>query len=800
MAQLPTALKTKPAFKLLLPFMFGLTLNYFFELNPKILFSLLFLLFVLVAVSFSKRLKLYSIVINLIFIAALILGGALRHSLVTNYFPKNHIKYFMDSNQRLKIVGQVCGYPNQKIKNIEVELRIDSLIFNQKAYSTTGKVLLKIKDVYYQPRFGDSLQLFAKLRAPNGERNPGEFNYRRFLASREIYGLVSISKNQEIQKITPATGFSSERLFCTIKAKIIGQINQLYSNQAGALIKGLILGERGEIPAELRESFVKSGVIHALAISGLHVGYILIILFAIFGMLRVPPRAKIVLVLVGILFYNLLVGFKPPIVRASLMATIFLIGKLLQKQTDMLNIISIAALIILLIKPVELFQASFQLSFCAILSIVYLYRRLKIIFEKSQLIRKFKQNKICEYIYSLFLVSLAAQLGTFPIVVYYFHRVPVISIVVNLLVIPIVGIVIAYGFTSIIFSFIYFPLAQLFSLTNTLILNFLLFVINSASQLFFSSFDFVSIGNTAIFLYYLFLWLLLNLNKKPVRKYAVFLILVAANFFVWKSVLQKSDWLEVIYFDVGQGDAALVKFPNGQNLLIDAGPNIADFDAGKYFLLPFFKRNDITCLNTVILSHTDNDHIGGMPTIFRNVQVNRLFDTGMYHHSSICSTYSFVIDSLNLAHHILSQPASLAQNKNYGVYALFPNKTSLRDCPNDVNNNSIVVKIVYGKNSFLFTGDIEREGENILSQYGNLLQSDVIKIPHHGSKTSSTLTLLNAVKPQFAVISLGKNNKFNFPSQNVIERLHHLNIAAIRTDENGAVIFRTNGKTLKRIR
>jgi len=256
----------------------------------------------------------------------------------------------------------------------------------------------------------------------------------------------------------------------------------------------------------------------------------------------------------------------------------------------------------------------------------------------------------------------------------------------------------------------------------------------------------------------------------------------------------------VVFFDVGQGDAALVKFPNGKNMLIDAGPNLVGFDAGKYFLLPYFKRNGIKRINTVVLSHADNDHIGGMPTLFRNVKIDQLFDTGLYHSSQVCSTYQFLIDSLQMDHQIVNHVSHLKNFKNYGVYLLHPNLEFWKKYNKDVNNSSVIVKIVYGKKSFLFTGDIEEEAEDILVNYGDLLKADVLKIPHHGSKTSSTMDLLKLVNPHHAVISLGKNNKFKFPSPSVIKRLSELNISFIRTDKNGAAVFRTDGEKLERLR
>jgi competence protein ComEC len=792
-----TSLKTKPAFKIVIPFILGLIIGRYIEINPTALFISLCFLFTVSMILFILNKN----VSNIFLICSLIVAGIFFYTLSANVFPENHISNFYFSKEKCLICATVCGYPHQKKNNqTEIDVKVDSIIVGAASFKTCGKALLKIRDLDVKPEFGDRIKVFAKLQEPTGERNPGEFDYKKYLAAHRIYGIINIYKEKDLIALNSGQKSSIQKSIFLIKTKLNNLINQLYYDQQRALMKGLILGERGEIRDEVKESFVKSGVIHALAISGLHVGYIIVIFFAIFGFMCLPNRTKIILVIISLFSYNLLIGFKPPIFRASLMATIFLFGGLLQRPVDILNIISAAAMLILIINPIELFQASFQLSFAAVLSIVYIFQKLKIYFEKNSYIKKLSQNKLGEYIFTLFLVSLAAQLGTLPITAFYFNRISIISMLANLVVIPLVGVVIAYGFVSLMVSFISIQVAGLFAHTNSLCLQALIFLTDKASSLKFSSYEIGSVGLIFVFLYYFGLLLLLNLDKPKIRKLAVFTFLIVSNIFIWKPVFQSNKWMEVIFFDVGQGDAALVKFPDGKNMLIDAGPNLVGFDAGKYFLLPYFKRNGINRINTVVLSHADNDHIGGMPTLFRNVKIDQLFDTGLYHSSQVCSTYKFLIDSLHMDHQIVNHVSQLKKYNNYGVYLLHPNMEFWKKYNNDVNNSSIIVKIVYGKRSFLFTGDIEEEAETVLLNYGNLLKTDVLKIPHHGSKTSSTMELLKLVKPQYAIISLGRNNKFKFPSPFVIQRLSDLNIRFIRTDKNGAVIFRTDGIKLKRIR
>ncbi len=788
-------LKIRPAFKLTILVIIGLIIGRYINISPQLLFILVFTLFIAATLSLCVKNSL----LNFVLIIAVIFAALLRYELATQVFPANHIIHFLDSNKEKKVIGRVVGFPHHKSNRTEVEVEIKELLSSNYRNSTRGKVLVRFWRLNLMPDYGDQLQIIGEILEPRGERNPGEFNYKKFLAANGIYGIINISKAENIT-IQPSRQKSILHFIYVIKKKFYRSLNELYQGKAQSIIKALLLGERGEISPELNHAFARCGVIHALAISGLHIGYIAIIFFVLFSLLRFNYMARIIAVLISVFFYDLLIGFEPPIVRASLMLAIFLLGRLFQRPTDILNVISTAAIIILLINPAELFQASFQLSFAAILSIVYLYGRLKIMFDNLPFFAKFTRSKLGEYIGTLFIVSLAAQLGTLPITAYYFGRIPLAAFMLNLLVIPLVGIIIALGFAILIFSLVSMPIAGLYATTNMLCLDFLIRVIERIGQHRFSALEISQVGLIFLFFYYLMVWIGLNLDKELYRKALAYTIVIGAIVLLWKPIASSQRWMQVIFFDIGQGDAALVTFPQGKNILIDAGPKLENFDAGKFFILPFLKREGIHRLDNVVLSHSDNDHIGGMASIFRNIKVARVYDNGLYQQSAICSTYQLVIDSLQIQHEIIQAGDRLEGLKDGGVYVLHPGKAFRDQFKDDINNCSVVVKIVYGNRSFLFPGDIENLAESVLLKYRELLQSDVLKIAHHGSNSSSTLEWLKLVKPKFAVISAGRNNRYNFPDSLVLNRLNQLRITTIRTDLNGAVIFRTDGNQLERIR
>ena len=795
MGSILSFLKTRPAFKLAILLIIGLIIGYYVDISSRVLLLIVFTFFIAATTSLCVKISL----LNFVLIMAVIFAGILRYEFATQVFPPNHINHFLDTDEQMTIIGRVAGFPHQKRNRVEVEIEVNGIVSPNDSITTCGKALLRLWRLDLAPDYGDLIRISGEIQKPRGERNPGEFNYKNFLAANGIYGIINVSKAENII-IQPTRQNSMHRLIYAIKKKFFESLNQLYRGQAQALIKGLLLGERGDISPELRDAFARCGVIHALAISGLHIGYLGIIFFVLFSLLRFNYQARIIAVLISIFCYDLLIGFEPPIVRASVMMGIFLLGRLLQRPTDVLNVISAAAVVILLINPQELFQASFQLSFAAILSIVYLYQRLKIIFDKLPLFRKFTKSKFGEYLGILFLVSLSAQLGTLPIAAYYFGRIPIAAFLLNLLVIPVVGIVIALGFATLMFSLISMQIAQLYANTNMICLDFLIRVIEQVGQLKFSAIEISKVGLIFIFVYYFMVWIVLNLDKKVYRKALAYAIVIGTIVLLWKPLAQSQRWLQVIFFDVGQGDAALVTFPGGKNILIDAGPKLENFDAGEFFILPYLKREGINRLNTVILSHTDNDHIGGMASIFGKMRVDRVYDNGIYQESSNCSTYQAVINSLQIQHKIIQAGDRLEGFENIGAYFVHPGEIFKGQFKDEINNCSVVIKIVYGNRSFLFTGDIEKDAETILLKYGELLRTDVLKVAHHGSNTSTTAEWLKLVQPEFAVVSVGRNNRFNFPAPSVLKRLNHLGIKTICTDLNGAVVFRTDGDRLERIR
>jgi len=791
-------LKREPVLKIVGLFMAGLIFAYYIKLPINITF-IATTAFSIITISVLYVTKSKTTSCGYLIALTIFLTGMLRYQITSEILPQNHISNFTDINKKMFIKGTVVSFPVSKEDIISCEIAAEMIYVNDSiTVSTHGKILVKIKRFDIVLRKGDSILISGKLKKPAGERNPGEFNYEKFLKSQGIYGTIYIGRFSNIKLLPPNNkGWSVDKAVSRSREYLEHIICKGFHDQYGELLKGLILGERGEITPEIKNAFSKIGVMHVLAVSGLHVGFIVVIFSTLFKLLRIPFRASTYLTMFCTLFYMLIVGFKPPVVRATIIIELYLWGLIIEREANLLNLLSTAALIILLINPLQLFQTSFQLSFIAVLSIIYFYKILNSRFSKIAFYKKITKSKIGNYIVQAFLVSFAVSCGTSPITIYYFEKLPIVALFINILVVPLVGAIIALAFVYISLASVLWPVAKFITSIDIFLLKALIGIVIKTVKIPFAYVPIYGLNLGHIFLIYLCLLLLFNINKRRCQKAVIYLILIGLNINIWQSAMQSKKWLEVIFIDIGNGDSALLKFPNNKCVLIDGGICADKFDAGKRHVVPYLRRMGIRKLEAVNPSHSDADHLGGIPYVLRNIKVDRAIDNGVEAKSAVFSDYQFLIDSLQITHETLKAGNRISGFENIGLFVFHPIDS---DKIKDPNNTSLVIKIIYGGISFLFTGDIERVVEEKLLKFGDLLKCDVLKVPHHGSNSSSTIEFLKMVNPKYAVISVGKFNKFKHPSPKVLQRLNSLDIETIRTDNNGAIIFRTDGKVLERVR
>ena len=762
---------------------------YFLCLASGIIFSLYldftFLTISIITISFIFILILfYKFDINKYgYFLLLILLGIVASSRY-NLKNKNHLSNFNFPSEKYHISGKIISrriYPNKQriaLKNITIE-----------DVTFSGKVLTTIKNPCQQFFNGDTIEYIGSLYFPDGARNPGEFDYCNYLNKRNIY-MLSYADEKTDYSIHQNKSLSLIKFADKFKSKIIANINNSMTGEPANILKALIVGARDELEGETTEIFVYSGTIHILAVSGLHVAYVTLSLLVIFSFFRFRDKQRTILTIIGLVFYIFIVDFKPSVIRAVIMASLILIGKSWEKRVNVYNSLATAGFIQLLISPMQLFDAGFQLSFSAVYSIIYFHSRIKILL--SEKFQPFKiKFKSLRYFYQLFLVSLAALIGTLPITAYYFNRISPVGLLANLFAIPIIGAVGATGFAQVILGF-FIPTVNLFyGQVNQLLLWLLIKLTNFSASIPYGSINVPEINLLIVIIFYFLIFAIFNLEKRKVKVAFLIGILLLLNFQIWSSIFQKPK-LEVIFFDVGQGDAALVKFPTGEKMLIDAGDRTFSRNYAESVLLPFFIRQNIRHLDVVALSHPHSDHIGGVPFLLENISIREIWEPNVDGKSKTFKQIHIIADSLQV-------PIKNIHSGDYfnysecDLYVLHPSREYIKTEPGNYNHYSTAIKLSYKDFDILFTGDIEKEDEAYISLFDDFIDCEILKVPHHGSSTSSSEKFIQKVSPEIAFVSVGRKNKFKHPSDKIMLRYCDNGVIIHRSDKNHSLRITSDG-------
>ncbi|RPH99231.1 MAG: ComEC family competence protein, partial [Calditrichaeota bacterium] len=440
-------LQRQPALTAVLPFAMGMsiaTIKIAHVVGWLCLLTLMLISVIGYCLSWQKRFLLASSLAWL-FVGFLILRQA-RQPL-----PGDEISYFADLPVLVTLEGTICRPVDHQGDKWSAVVSVDSVWIREHRYEASGYCCLKGYDPAVFIDYGDRIVARGFLRSPNEARNPGEFNYRKYLAVEKIHSILTVSSRHDLIVLSRHHG-SRLILWGVIPVRkfIIGFIDHEIGGQPGALLKGLLIGAREDLDDYIKNAFAKVGVIHVLAVSGLHVGFIAALLWGFAGFVRLRDPWRTLLVLLGLVFYAHLTGLKPAVVRSVIMAAIVLCAPLLQRKSQILNSLGIAALIILTLNPLQLFEPGFQLSFLAVAGIALFSKRIMDLLQPHFIRWREKGKGIFLSIVTLAVVSTAAQLATLPLTAHYFNRVPLYAMIANLIVIPVVSLIVTLGFSTLI--------------------------------------------------------------------------------------------------------------------------------------------------------------------------------------------------------------------------------------------------------------------------------------------------------------------------------------------------------------
>lgn len=600
---------------------------------------------------------------------------------------------------------------------------------------------LEKNNIFNEIKLGDYLEIYGKFSIPSDNTNFNMFNYRKYLKNN---GICYIFKMQSFKKIKNNTN-----ILYFLKQKVVNRINSFkYSSN---YIFSFILGDASYISDSDMNSYRKIGIAHLFSISGMHINLIILLLSKFLN--KTNKIFKNIFIVLFMLFYLFLINFSVTALRACLFA-LFLRFNKKKNLFSNIEIVVIVYIILLIINPRNLYNMGLQISIIVCFFLV--------------LFSKFIAGK--NKIKSLFLVSFISFISTIPIMIYYFGEINLISIFANVLFVPFVSYILfplcIITFVFPVFDFLLYALFNIFSFMTNFINSFSLFRLSFAKP------------NIMIIILYYVLLLLFYKNKK-------FIFLFISILIIHYNIIYFNNKYCVYYFDVGQGDSALISFPhNSLNILIDTGgkTNYCDSELGcsnyslaTQLIIPSLNRLGIKNLDYLIISHGDYDHMGEALNLVKNFKVDKVIFNCDEFNDLENELVSF-LNKNNIKYY------SCIEKLNINDYQLYFLDTKEYDNEND---NSNVIYTELNGYKFLFMGDAgEQREKDILEKY-NLSNIDFLKVGHHGSSTSSSKEFIDNIKPKYSLISVGENNRYGHPKDSVLNILSGSKI--YRTDINGSV-------------
>jgi competence protein ComEC len=697
-------------------------------------------------------------------------------------------------------------------------IRAEKVILSNQGFPVEGLLLLFLKEEPFPFHLGDRLRFLCRLYPPHGFHNPGGFSYERHLAFERIHTIAFLSDGNLCVKI--GEGYKNPILVHIEgwRDHIRGFLEEKAEPLCSSIFKALVLGEQGDIPEEIREYFVITGTAHLLAISGDQFGIVAVLSFSL--LIWILKRSEFLLLSVSakklaagltipcIILYAFIAGGGASVIRAAIMVITFLFSILVNRERNLLHTLALAAFLILLFSPPSLFDVSFQLSFLAVLSILYIVPRILEVIKKEELSRPLKatwKKNIWKYIKISLLVTAVATFGTAPFVALHFNRISPIGLVTNLFIIPWVGFVIVpLSLAASILSFFLSPIAAFLIHINTYITLTLLRVLAFLASFRFASFFVSTPTALEITLFYFLLFLIVHLKKQRVARYMFlgFCVVFVLDSVFWYVRPHFEKKLILTFIDVGQGDSILIEFPKGKKMLIDGGGLPEDrFDIGKNVIAPFLWNKKIRRIDYLVLTHPDPDHFKGLNFIAAHFSIGQFWESGLRSDSEFYSGLEKTLLKKEVKTFSLNEktPCKIIN----GVQLSFfnpPGKVELDRIgrmTSFFNNHSLVMKLQFKNMKVLLAGDIEKEVEYRLMREGYSLRADILKVPHHGSSSSSTPYFLQRVNPNDAILSVGERNIGRLPHPEVLKRYEELGIKIFRTDRHGAIRVITDGDSVK---
>jgi competence protein ComEC len=726
-----------------------------------------------------------------VLLAVLAAVSSLHFSVRTGVFPAFPEELL--EAEELQLFGRVVSDVRERYGEMDFLVRADSARLGDALYRLDETMRVSARSTPDEPGIGELWVLRGHAEEPRTLRNPGGFDSRAWHRGEGVRYLFDCSEGG----LEPAGLSMSPTLFWVSSVSALrDRFSRIFEENVGGeeaeLLKALLLGQRTVLPEDTLNLFRDSGLIHILAVSGLHVGIIWFILVALLRTFRIPHKSVIVFSSVFLVFYCFLAGLREPVVRATIMFVSLSVAFLLERELDPLNALSVAALFIVLGRPWSIFDVGFQLSFACTFSII----RLLGITKHLVRARGSGGRRLLRWILGVVLVSAAAQVGSIPLTMHHFHRFSLLPLVANVLVVPLAALDIWFGLLVGFLRAAGIPLAGLVGAANWLSLRLTLLSVRAFSSIPLTSFRASGPPLSWIFVWYAVLSLLPDIRRSARARFACLLcLLVGLNAHVWNLALKSPEpTLTVALLDVGQGDCTVMRTRTGQTLVLDSGPRYGEYDCGESTVAPFLWQQGIRRIDLLVLTHPHNDHIGGFSFLLDHLEVGEVIDPGIPFASTAYLEFLSKVREKGIDYRPGRRGMTLTLG-DCGIALLHPDQrtvdifTSLSSL--DPNDASIVLRIDCGLVDLLFTGDINSEAGAILGDQGEVT---LFKVPHHGSLRPNRETLESGLHASIAVFSVGANNRFGLPSEETVLDYAASGSRVLRTDRDGCIIFTTDGQ------
>jgi competence protein ComEC len=670
-----------------------------------------------------------------------------------------------------------------------------------------GQVLLTVRHLESQWLAGDTLRFTASLRRPRNFGNPGEFDVEGYWARRGIYVTAFADDDAGFERVGHADASGWEWLARWRRG--VGELfRRTLPEPQAAVLSALIIGTETALPPALRAAFSRAGVSHVLSISGLHVALVAAAGYAMFRWLLARsrwllltanvPKLAAALSALPVLLYAGIAGSNVATTRSVVMILVFVGAVVVDRQRHLLVSLALATLIILATSPGSSLDISFQLSFVAVLGLVLglerfwpWWRR----WEEAHLLRlRGWRGRLWRAVAVYVAVSVTALAATTPLTAFHFNQIALVALVANAVVVPLLGsAAVALGLLAAMVYAVWQPPAQVLTMIAGPFVGLGIWLVEGCAAWPYAAVRVVTPTLLELAMLYAGLFALVRLSgRRRAWSIACVGVLALADGGWWYADRYHRSTLRVTFLSVGQGDSAVVEFPGAAVMVIDGGGLGGEgFDVGERIIAPFLWSRKIAHVDYLVLSHPEWDHYGGLAFLAEQFSPHEFWSNG-----TAASSSRFVRLQQALADHGV-QRVSLARGDRRSIGLV---DVAVQSPPSwhdglSRNNQSLVLSLGLGNTRVLFPGDAETPAEaDMVATADGTLASAVLKVPHHGSHTSSSARFLDAVAPQLAVVSAGFENRFGFPHRDVLRRYAAHHCAVARTDLDGAVAVRIGAR------